>query len=181
MGHYLKYLLQLILSPGNGWEDVEIADDNPRKLAFSGYYPLIILTALSVFMQGVYHHISFVPLLIRMLITLLVYFAAYFFGVFVLSLFADSSLEHGYDEHKSQTFVIYSLGLLALITLIINILPVTKEMLFFLPLYAALVQWKGIKYMGVKEGKTGSFMIVAIFGILVPPFLFFKLFSILLG
>lgn len=181
MKHYLKHLFQLILSPGHGWEDIAQADTSPRELAMKGYYPLAGLAALSVFMQGVYHHALFLTLLMRMMVTFLVYFTGYFFGVFMLSLFAEPMLSRGYDERRAHTFVLYSLGLLALITLLINCLPVTREMLFFLPLYAALVEWKGIAYMGVKADKTGPFMLIAILGILCPIYLFFKLFSLFFG
>ncbi len=174
-------MIQLILSPGNGWEDIEKADIDPRILAMRGYYPLIALSALSVFMQGVYHHLMFLTLLMKMLVTFLIYFIGYFFGVFTLSVFSEPWLSHGYDERRSHTFVLYSLGMLALINLIINCLPVTKEMLFFLPLYVALVQWKGIRYMEVKPDRTGPFMVNAILGVLFPPYLFYKLFSIFIG
>lgn len=46
MRRYLKYLFQLILSPGNGWEDIAIADDNPQSIASRGFYPLIAIAAL---------------------------------------------------------------------------------------------------------------------------------------
>ena len=29
-------MLQLILSPGNGWEDIGKANDNPRDIALAG-------------------------------------------------------------------------------------------------------------------------------------------------
>ena len=89
MKRYLKHMLQLILSPGNGWEDIGKANDNPRDIALAGYYPLIALAAISVFMQGVYHHAEFLVLFMRMIVTFLVYFVSYFFGVFVLSLFSE--------------------------------------------------------------------------------------------
>lgn len=59
MKRYLKHLFQLILSPGNGWEDIDKADVPTRDIAVDGYYPLIALTAASVFMQGAYHHVEF--------------------------------------------------------------------------------------------------------------------------
>ena len=181
MRRYLKYLFQLILSPGNGWEDIAIADDNPRLIASRGFYPLIAIAALSVFMQGVYHHTEFLVLFMRMIVTFLVYFVSYFFGVFALSLFAEPTLEKRYDETRSHTFVLYTLGLVALISLIINVLPITSVMLFFLPFYVALIQWKGVSYMGVKAEKTGIFMIIAILGVLMPPYIFYFLFSLIIG
>jgi len=183
MRRYLKNMFQLVLSPGNGWEDIDKADDNPRDIALKGYYPLIALAAASVFMQGVYHHAEadFLKLLMRMIVMFIVYFVSYFFGVFTLSLFSDPLVEGGYDERRSHTFTLYTLGLLSMIALIVNCLPVTKGMLFFLPFYVALVQWKGVKYMDVKPGKEGLFMIIAIPGVLMPPYIFYILFSHIIG
>lgn len=181
MKRYLKHLFQLILSPGNGWEDIDKADIPPRDIAVKGYYPLIALTSVSVFMQAAYHHEEFIVLFMRMIMSFLVYFVSYFFGVFALSLFVEPTLEKRYNETRSSTFVLYTLGLLALISLIINVLPVTKEMLFFLPFYVALIQWKGCRYMEVRKDRTGLFMIIAILGVLMPLYIFYFLFSLVIG
>lgn len=181
MKKYLMHMFQLILSPGNGWEDIETANENPRVIAQTAYYPLIAITSASVFIQGLYHqYIPFLVLFLRMLVTFLVYFLAYFFGTFILSIFVESTLNGRYSERKCQTFTLYTLGLLALISLIINCLPVTSMMLFFLPFYVALIQWKATKYMDIKEQKVGIFMIIAIFGVLLPLYFFYFLFSLIL-
>lgn len=181
MKRYLKHLFQLILSPGNGWEDIDSANENPRSISQSGFYPLIAITAASVFIQGIYHHqIPFLVLFLRMLVTFLVFFLSYFFGAFILSIFVESTLNGRYNERKCHTFALYTLGLLALISLIVNCLPVTSMMLFFLPFYVALIQWKATKYMDIKEPKIGIFMIIAILGVLLPPYFFYFLFSLIL-
>lgn len=54
-------------------------------------------------------------------------------------------------------------------------------MLFFLPFYVALIEWKGCTYMGVKSERIGIFMIIAILGVLMPPYLFYFLFSLVIG
>ncbi|MBD5300846.1 MAG: hypothetical protein K2G00_02500 [Duncaniella sp.] len=181
MKRYLQHLFQLILSPGNGWEDIGKANVATRDIAANGYYPLITLTAVSVFMQGVYHRIDFLVLFMRMIVSFVVFFVAYFFGVFVLSLFVEPTLEGRYDEKRCHTFVLYTLGLLALISLIINVLPVTSAMLFFLPFYVALIQWKGCSYMRIRPDRIGIFMIIAILGVLMPLYLFYFLFSHIIG
>ncbi|WP_301904684.1 hypothetical protein, partial [uncultured Duncaniella sp.] len=86
-----------------------------------------------------------------------------------------------YNEKKAHTFVLYTLGLLALISFIVNVLPITSAMLFFLPFYVALIEWKGCTYMGVKSERIGIFMIIAILGVLMPPYLFYFLFSLVIG
>ena len=85
------------------------------------------------------------------------------------------------DEKRCHTFVLYTLGLLALISLIINVLPVTSAMLFFLPFYVALIQWKGCSYMRIRPDRIGIFMIIAILGVLMPLYLFYFLFSHIIG
>lgn len=184
MKRYLKHLFQLILSPANGWEDIENAKDQPHDISTKGYYPLIALAAVSVFMQGVYHNIDFLVLFMRMIVTFLVYFVSYFFGVFALSLFVEPTLEGHYNERNAHTFTLYSLGLLAVMAFIINLVPMTSALFTILPfyvLYVALIQWKGVRYMNVKPEKTGIFMIVSILGILAPPYFFYYLFSLIIG
>lgn len=181
MLRYLKHLLQLILSPSNGWEDIGIADDSPRDITVKGYYPLIFVAALSVAMQGIYHHVQFINLFLGVIATFVAYFVALFFGFFILSLMAEPNLERSYDEQRANTFVLYTLGLQAVITIILNVLPITSAMLFFLPFYVALIQWKGCRYMGVRNGRTGHFMAVAILGALIPIYIFQFLFSFVIG
>ena len=189
MKHYLKYLFQLVLSPRNGWEDIDKAASasvsakpqmTPAGIAVKGYYPLIAVAALSVFAQALFrHHIVFLTLFMRMIITFVVYFISYFFSTFVLSMAIEPVIEGEYDEPRCQTFTLYTLGLLALITIIENFLPITALVLFFLPCYVALIQWKGCEYMHVRPDRIGQFMMIAILGVLLPPYIFYFIFSVI--
>lgn len=181
MKEYLKLLFQLILSPGNGWEDIERSRLTPARLLGRGLFPLMALAALSVFVQALWmHHPVFMKLLMRMIITFVVYFISYFFSTFVLSVtpvVADNPQPD--EDERAQTFTIYTLGLLALISIIINVLPVTSLVLFFLPCYVALVQWKGCRYMNIPPERTGIFMTAAILGVLLPPYIFYFIFTLI--
>lgn len=181
MNTYLKYLFQLILSPRHGWEDIEKGDEDSSALLSGGYYPLIAVMAVSVFVKMLFHrHAEFLKLFVDMVVWFVVYFAGYFFGVFLLSVFVEPMVEGRYDDNRCRTFVVYVLGLEALITLLLNCLPVTSLVLFFLPCYVALVEWKGTGYMKVRPEKTGLFMILAILGILLPPYVFYYIFNLIL-
>lgn len=180
MSKYLKYLFQLILSPAHGWEDIAKSGLAPSRIASAGFYPLIAITSLSVYFQAFYHrHVFFLKLFMDMIVTFAVFFVSYFFSTFMFSLFLEPMLEGKYDEDRCHIFVLYSLGLLALVTIIDNCLPVSFALLFFLPLYVALIQWKGAVYMDVRQSKIGLFMCLAILGVLAPPFVFYFLFSLL--
>lgn len=180
MKNYLKYLFQLILSPRHGWEDIENGNVAPSRIATEGFYPLIALTAASVFIQAFFmHHVVFLSLFMRMVITFVVYFISYFFGTFMLSFFVEPMVEGEYDEQRCQTFTLYTLGLLAMISIIVNCLPITPMVLFFLPCYVALIQWKGCDYMRVRPDRIGHFMMLAILGVLMPLYIFYFIFSLL--
>lgn len=181
MKHFLQSLLQLILSPRNGWEDIEKAAVSPGQLLGHGLFPLMALAAVSVYAQAVWHHhVLYMKLFMEMIITFVVYFISYFFSTFVLSLTPVVADNPKVDEdERAQTFVIYTLGLLTLITIIVNILPVSSLVLFFLPLYVALVQWKGCGYLSIPADRQGGFMIVAVCGVLLPPYIFHFVFSII--
>lgn len=178
MDYFLKYLFQLILSPKNGWEDIEKADLEPSRLLRRGYYPLIALAAASVFVQALFYPgLETMDLFVRMVEWFVVYFVGFFFGVFALSLFLEPMTTGGYDDTRVHTFVLYTLGLEAVINIVFLCLPVSPLVLFFLPCYVALVQWKGVGYMRVLPEKVGNFMILSIFGVLLPPYLFYYIFS----
>ena len=179
MKDYLKYLFQLILSPGHGWEDIEKGDERPERLLVSGYYPIIAIAALSV-MLGLLHHGVFITLFLRAIVWFVVLFVGYFFGVFMLSVFVEPMVEK-YDEAKCQTFALFTLGLEAVILVLYNVFPFAFFVITFLPCYVALIQWKGAQYMQVKPQKVGLFMILSIFGVLMPPYVFYYLFSLILG
>nr|MDE6417766.1 hypothetical protein [Duncaniella sp.] len=116
MKAYLKYLFQLILSPRNGWEDIEKADMDPSRLLSAGYYPLIGVAAASVFVRALFYPgLDFMDLFVSMVEWFVVYFVGFFFGVFSLSLFLEPMVEGHYDEDRVHTFVLYTLGLEAVI------------------------------------------------------------------
>lgn len=179
-------MFQLILSPHNGWEDIEnatLADSsrlNPSRLAAEGFYPLIAIAAASVYSQALFkHHVIFLTLFMRMIITFVVYFISYFFSSFVFSVAVEPMIQGEYDEQRCQIFTLFTLGMLALITIIINCLPITPLVLFFLPCYVALVQWKGCEYMRVRPDRIGHFMTLAILGVLLPPYILYFVFSLI--
>ncbi len=181
MKRYIQNLFQLILSPGNGWEDIAKGNDNPDSLAARGFYPLIAVVGLSVFFEMLYKSDStFIGQFLKGIVEFMMFFVSYFIGTFVLSLFISSSVGGKVNEKRNKMFVLYSLGLLSFISILVNCLPVTTVVLFFLPIYVAIIMWKGTAYMGVVPGKEGEFMLIAIPGIIIPPYILLFLFSLLL-
>lgn len=178
---YLKSILQLILSPAHGWEDVAKDAEEPRYLAFGGLYPMIALTSLTTFLALFYDsEATFVPTLIKSIEVFLIFFLGYFIGIWIFSIILPTLSRKGVDEKKIQTFGVYSTGLLALIWLVSNVLPMKLTIIYFLPLYVMIVQWKGWRYLGVDSRNQFKFVVLSIVGFILPPYLLYFLFSLIL-
>lgn len=178
MWKFLTLLFQLFLSPVNGWNDVSYADVNPKDLATKGFYPLLLITSLTVFLQGLYHvGFSFVSLLQLCIIMFVKFFLSFFISNFIFSMYGFRYSERGDSEKHNQTFILFSLSLLALSSLIQNLIPMDLDVVYFLSIYVAIIMWRGVKYMAIYPDKRGSFMIFSILTIIVPPYLIGFLFE----
>lgn len=178
---YIKSLFQLILSPGRGWEDIARAKYDPRRLATSCLYKLIAVAAVSVFCQWLWEpDMTFIRLLMLAIITFVMFFAGYFIGIFGLSIIMPHFSAGSVVDNKIHIFVNYSIGLLVLIQLFNNLMPINVPLIYFLPLYVAVVQWKGSAYMQVPESYAGRFVLLAAPLVILPPYLIKGFFNFIL-
>lgn len=171
MIRFLKHLIQLVISPGRGWEDISYAGDKPEAIANDGLYPLFGLASLSAFVRYFYSDsIGLIDMLLLALAIFLQYFVSYFAATFLLSSLAKKYVENEEpNEKKVMTTVSYSLAIMAIITIIENCLPMELSVVQFLPLYVAVVVWKGATYMAIKEAYVGHYMLVAILALIAIP------------
>lgn len=166
----LGSLLELVLSPTKGWEDVALDDrQHPGRILSPQYYILIAVVSLSWIVQGCYHGYGWITVCELVVMTFATFFAGYFLGTFVMSVSLESLVEHGEpDESATRRFVILGLSLLAIILLISNLLPTTTPLLWFLPVYILVILWKGARYLRVNPRKGGAFTIMAFISVLLP-------------
>ncbi len=182
MLRFLKYMLQLILSPAKGWVDIAREGESPSVLVAKGFYPFLAVVSLSTLIQRFYHgDLTFAVMLERMIVTFLMFFISYFIGVFAVASVMDTASGENVNGKRCHTFVIYSLGLLALVKIIGNILPIDLTLTYFLPIYVAIIMWKGTRYMDVEPQRTGVFMLVCILGVLAVPYILEALFNFIIS
>lgn len=169
---YLRALFQLILSPGRGWEDIAQEDIDPRKLAATGLYPMIAIAALTELVKAFWNSdYGVMELIAQPIITFVMYFTGYFIGIFFMSIIMPELSAGSNVDKRMHTFVNYSMGLLTVIEIINNMLPIDVPLVYFFPLYVAVIQWKGNRYMQVSDAYAGRFVLLTAPLVLLPPYL----------
>lgn len=184
---FLGYIIQLIIKPQRGWEDVATGNPVPHKLLRAGLYPMIVITALTSFVRVFYFtDYTWIDALQNAIINAVTYFATFFIASFVLSLslekfrLPDSGSPTPDDSDRVAIFSAAIVGILLLITLVSNLIPLDVSLLQYLPLYSAYVIWKGAPYLGIATEKTGHFVLIAVASLILPVYVlgyFFHLFT----
>lgn len=178
---YLKYMFQLALSPARGWEDIAVDNASPRDIASSGLYPVIGVAALSEFMALLFDSEATVVGSIQHAVsTFLMYFVGYFVGAWALSMALPSMSYKHVSEKRILTFANYSAGLLAVIAVLANAIHGLVTLIYFLPIYVMIIQWKGMRYLSVDESMTLRFILLMVVGLILPPYLLGLLFNLII-
>lgn len=179
---FLGCLITLIVSPFKGWDNIARHDEDVPILLNQGFYPLVGITSLSAFIQYFYAiSPKVVTYVENVVITFVAFVISYFLSSFLFSFFLKKMTDTEVKESSYNTFILYSLSCLAIITIIENCMPMQLSIVEFLPIFVLLVMWLGNKYLHISENKGVVFIIFCAFAILVPPYLFSYLFSLLLN
>lgn len=174
MLRYLQQMLQLVLSPSRGWEDVASHPVSGREAMNRGLLPLAVAAGLSVICRAFYEvRPEFSHLIPAALVVFIQYMLTYYLALAVLSSVLPRMIEPGAEvnEQRLSLFVCYPLGMMCVIGMLENLLPGTLTLIQFLPLYVAVVMFLGRDYLGVRRDVVGGFIGVTILSVIVPVFL----------
>lgn len=171
---YLRHMIQLILSPSRGWEDVASHPVSGREAFRHGLVPLIVIAGMSVFVRPLYQiNISVAQLIPIAVIGILKYFLTYMIAHVSLSAYLPRITKDGQtDEQRLRLFLCFNIGQMCMIGIIANLLPMTLTLVEFLPLYVAVVMFKGREFMGVRSDVVGGFAGATLLSVIVPVYLF---------
>ena len=170
MLQFIKNMVQLVLSPARGWEDVSASVAKPDTLFRKAYCPFIGFAALTEFVRLCYNGHGGALTVIELAIALFgSYFISYFVSRIILEHYIRPLVDGGVNTTKTGVFTIYGLGLLTLIEIIDNLLPTDLTLVKFLPVFVALILYKGAKYMSVKPDHELRFLCLAVAAVLVVP------------
>lgn len=177
---FLKMLLNLTLAPAKGWEDVEKSSPSPRATLTHGLLPLLGITAVAVFARA-FHVQDLTPglLIIGATVTFIKFFIAYYIALFLMSWFMPALIPvDSYDEGRISNFCSLCLGLLAVISILSDCVPVELSLVRFLPVYVIIVMWQGRGYLAITPGKQIKYIVYASLSILAPLALLDMLFGL---
>lgn len=181
---YLKYLVQLLLSPLNGWED--LADTNPdsEKLLRRGFYPLLAITAATEFIGLFYNKgIGIDVFIIRAIIDLGAFSVALYLSRLVMEAFVRpliASADAEVARNRLSVAVLMAFGEMLLIQILRNALQADITILKFMPLYIILILYKAEQYLNIKPDEILRFTLLASLATLAVPALISYILSLIL-
>lgn len=180
--YYLRDSLQLILAPVKGWEDVSADGLDDTALLKKGLIPMLAVVALSSLVRLFFDvEASVVGVIQQAIITFIKYFATYYFACLIYTLYLPSCINGEFSLKKCHTFITYGITLLALVNIIENCIPVELAVLYIMPIYVLYILWRGLRYLSVSFDGVGTFLLITILSIIVPPYLLQYLFKVVLS
>ena len=180
-GLYLRNLAQLVLSSGKGWEDISASGGFSGSGPATPYCRLVAVAALTELVRPLYNGGAGVVMAVEKATAFFgTYYIAFFIARALLGRYAAAFAGTDVGTVRLSTFTVYGLGLMAVIGMIENLLPADLTLLRFLPLFVALVLYRGTAYMSVTEGNEFRFLCLAVIAVIVVPLVLFSVLSLII-
>ncbi len=178
---FLKYLLQLILAPATGWDDLRRSDPDPEELARRGLYPLLGVAAITEFLAFFYaRHAELGQVLMRAVADFGAYFVSLFIARLIFELYLGRLTEPKPSPRTVQTVAVAGIGLMVLVQILCNCLPWNLVILKFLPVYVVLVLYKAGPFLGVRKESELPYIGLSAAAIVVVPLVIYYLLYLLI-
>ncbi len=178
MTTFLKNILQLMLSPANGWHEISQEGANPRSLAMRCMVPLFAVAGLSALARLKYAaYLTISGALVAGSAIFVSLFATYVLGVTICVSKLRQFVECELDADTYSTVLVYGLSMLALSEALCNLLPFDMGLPYLLPLAVGLIVWKSSDMLGIRHDKDLTFITFALLTIILPPALIQHVFS----
>lgn len=180
---FIRNILQLLLAPAKGWEDVSESAANPQELFKRQVLPLLGVAALSILVRLIYNYdLQIIWLLVKAMVIFVSFFVSFFLALVVFKSYFHYFCEGDPNERRFTTVIAYSISLLAIAEIVCNILPVNLGLQYLLPLAVALIFWKADVYLRVRPDRDMPYALFGLCVVILPSAIirsiFFSIFSI---
>lgn len=170
---FVKNIVQLIISPDNGWDDIAESASHNRSLV--GMAWTIFIAAATVYVQLCYaghpSGIVLTQLFIGIMVSL---WATYFIADFVLVQWLPRLNEGVLNDSIFKQLLPCSISLLALQPMLNNLLPINFAILELWPLYVLVILWRAMKVLDIDETQTVKYICCMLVAFVIPSRLLLK-------
>lgn len=167
---FLKYLILLIVSPHEGWKDINKYTIPNNLLLSKLYYPFLAILSVSVFVPYIFGYESseLKSLIISAMVDFVKYFISYFAISYLLIGIYSTLFNSRNQVNNLNNFIVFNLTILVIFNVLRNLMPGFPFFDIF-PLYIIYVVYRGIKYLSIPEDNIKKFVLVASFLLLLLP------------
>lgn len=168
--NFVKYILLLIVSPSEGWKDINKFTIPNNLLLSRLFYPALAILSLSVFVPFVFGYSG--QELDNVIVLAMIDFIKYFISFFVVSYLLLGFYAHVFKSrneiNKVNNYIAFNLTILVLFNVLRNVMPGFPFFDIF-PLYIIYVVYKGTPYLDVPRVEVLKFIgIVSVLLLLIP-------------
>lgn len=167
---YAKQLLQLVLSPSRGWEDIAASGVDPKRVSARLMMPAFVLAAASNLPRWLFDsELVISDLVVDAVVTFVAYFVSFAISVQAFRTRLGKYIDGEPDRERNLTVIVYTMTLLAISTIICNFTPFSAIMAYILPLLVGLVAWKSAALLRVKPDSEFGFAGFVMVFLALPP------------
>lgn len=167
---YAKQLLQLVLSPSRGWEDIAAANADPTQVSAKLMMPCFVVAAASEMLSMLFDaDVNLSDAAIDAVVTFVAYFVSFAIAVQAFRTRLGKYIDGEPDKDRNLIVIVYTMTLLALSTIICNFTPISAIISYILPLLVGLVAWKSAPLLQVKQDREFGFAGFVMVFLALPP------------
>ncbi|MGN0222769.1 MAG: hypothetical protein ACI4AM_01955 [Muribaculaceae bacterium] len=168
---FLGRIIQLLLSPEHGWEDISAAGERAEDIQRRRYLPLVCVVALSQLVRLFYEpQLGVFSALAAVVAVGGAYLASLFIAKMVMAYTIRLWVDEAADVERIHVVVLYTLGITAFYRLIYNLIPTPMMLLKLLPLLSLLVILRATDFLGVSPDKGLRLIGLGFLAVIVLPY-----------
>lgn len=169
----LRKILVVIISPKVGWQIIDDSSNSTQRVLSSVFFPLLAILAVSCFVPMLYDSTtnSLSSSLMHAIVSFSKFMITYFLCSYLLSGFYPQFNRSHVALAKLNSFIIYNLTFLIILSILYNILNAEFSPILFLFLYMPYMAYRGADFLCLKSGKTFKFVIISSIMMLSFPFI----------
>lgn len=176
----IRALLQIIFTPETAWRNLSNDAERQYYLLPMLVYPLLIITALSAFIPYCYNYIQLSVAVKDAILTLLKYSACLLTAYIAFIYLAKYYFTSDTDKKHLHLYVGYTFTIWFMTVILGNILPSRFAFIQFAPMYIIWVVYQARDFLKIPTENIFSYTVVSSVLFIGLPFLWDKIFGIIL-